>query len=177
MYKDWAHERCYISAYLKMDGESWCTSSHEDWCCPLTFECHFTRSYSHTFLCQVKFPHCKKERGVTIVFGFCIAKKKNTFKASLLNIKLVVWSPKSGVITERSNRAKAANANTQSHSGLLWGRGSVEGWGPLIINPVSSLRHQMIKTYLPASNAALLPQKMLQSWICKGKEPFSLLVK
>lgn len=116
-----------------------------------------------------------KKATMIIVFGICIEKK--TSKASLFNIKLVVWSPKSGVITERSNRAKAANANTHSHSGLLWGRGRVEGWGPLIMNPVSSLRRQMIKTYLPASNAALVPQKMLQSWICKAREPFSLLVK
>lgn len=33
----------------------------------------------------------------------------------------------------------------------------------------------MIKTYLQASNAALLPQKMLQSWICKARESFILL--
>lgn len=37
------------------------------------------------------------------------------------------------------------------------------------MNSVSSLRRQMIKTYLPASNAALLPQKMLQSWMCRSE--------
>lgn len=52
--------------------------------------------------------------GILFFFFF-----KTASTASLFNIKRVERSPKSGVLTERSNRAKAANADTRSHSGLF----------------------------------------------------------
>lgn len=56
--------------------------------------------------------------------------------------------------------------------------GSIDGWGSLIMNWVSSLRSQMIKTYLPASNDALLHQKVLQLVVDEQtSEYFSLFVK
>ena len=60
----------------------------------------------------------------------------------------MVWSPKCAVITQRSNRAKTANANTHSGWGPVLRRRDPSGAGPLIMNPVSSLSARWLKHIL-----------------------------
>lgn len=126
----WGVKRSSISKDITpshLKGASYSTPA--DWCCLFMRPCshpsspHIRLKLTEIGLCLYA-RNCQVYQGRKVQMwrlggdlGNCVwnlHSKKPTSKASLFNIKLVVWSPKSGVITERSNRAKAANANTRS---------------------------------------------------------------